>query len=899
MATKFYLPSSGTASQNPAWSASWYNATGFSAGKFCCCETKANTGLVTKTLTEADVTDRHFAAGMWISRSLAAQTIASGTVITGSVQISEDNAKNNLSLHWIIRLLQSDGTTYRSNVVAFADDATEAYSSLRSVAFTATLGGNVSVTAGDMLVIELGVGGDPASGGGSHNSTLRIGETSGGADLEYTDADASTTAIPWINFSQTLVYISAVPADAAHAHTAESPALTQHYVLTVAGASQLQTADTKILGLSLTVANASQLQTSDTPTITYIPASTPITIVGDALVHTTDNTVLVQHNALATQDSSQAHTSDTPVLVQHYVLVVSDPQQLQTSDAPILGVGLIVSDISQLQTSDTVFIGIDLLISDSEQLHTSDIIGLGVGLLVADTTQLHSVDAPVLTAYDPHFDLVVDDVEQLHSSAGTDLIQHNVLEVGVCLHEQTSQNVNIGGIDANAEDTQHLQTSDNIILVQYHVLEISDSTQLQITDGPLLGLNIFVSDIQQLHTSDTCALVQHNLLEVADSAHTLSSDTSILGLSINIDNSEQLHTADFCDLVQHNVLIVSDCLHEQTAQNVNIAGIDATADDTQHLQTVDNVVLVQHYVLELSDVEQLHTSDEFILGLSLAISDASQLQTSDNVEILHHYSILVGDTSQLQTSEEPILTFHAGDATVLEMGDSTHPHTSDNVALIQYNILVVSDSTHLQVTDGVALVQHHILIVADVQHILTSEEIILTAYAPVLEVNSSTHLQTADNVNLVPRYILSIYDGILLHTADSPDIVPHELNALVVSNAEHLHSVDNIGLLTALIIAATNQLHTADNIDLMQYNILDVNNAYQQLFSPAIDMTRFFATEHELIINDELIVNGNIDSVYSKNTNINRIAGVDVSTTRTTGRNLRINKSKTKTYNRE
>jgi hypothetical protein len=209
MATKFYLPASGTAGQDPAWSASWYNATGFTAAKLKAVTTKINSGLVTKSLTEADITDRHFASGMWISEPLSAQTIAGGTVITCSIRCSEDNAKNNLSLHWQIRLLQSDGTTYRGNVIAFTDDTTEAYTSLRSLTGSVTLaaspGGDVTVGVGDRLVIEMGIGGDPASGGGSHNSTMSIGETSAGADLDASDADTGEDN-PWVNFSNSLTF---------------------------------------------------------------------------------------------------------------------------------------------------------------------------------------------------------------------------------------------------------------------------------------------------------------------------------------------------------------------------------------------------------------------------------------------------------------------------------------------------------------------------------------------------------------------------------------------------------------------------------------------------------------------------------------------------------------------
>lgn len=204
MATKFYLPSSGAAALTPAYSASWY-AGSASPEKLEATTTKPNSGLVTEALTDADLTDRHYYFGMWVSSKLSAQTIASQT-ITGSIRCSEDNAKNNMSLHLIIRVVQSDGTTYRGTLVSFTDDATEAYTSLRSLTFS-VVSSELAIQDNDRIVIELGLGGDPQSGGGSHNSTMSIGETSAGADLDASDADMGADN-PWVNFANTLTFFT-------------------------------------------------------------------------------------------------------------------------------------------------------------------------------------------------------------------------------------------------------------------------------------------------------------------------------------------------------------------------------------------------------------------------------------------------------------------------------------------------------------------------------------------------------------------------------------------------------------------------------------------------------------------------------------------------------------------
>lgn len=438
MATKFYLPSSGAAAATPAWSTSWYNATGFSAEKLAAVTAKANSGLVTKTLTEADVTDRHFAVGMWVSDMLAAQTIANGTVITGSMQASEDNTKNNLSLHWIIRLVGSDGTTYGNTVVAFSDDATEANATLRSLAFTNTLSGGVSVTAGDRLVIELGIGGDPASGGGSHNSTMRIGETTAGADLAYTDADASTTAVPWINFSNSLVFLSCPTVTTQNCSNVQSTSATGNGTIgstangnatrrgfcyksgtsgdpTTADSVAYDDGDwsagayTKgITGLSpgsdyRVRAYVTNLAGTNYGTTVQLTTSVALTVAGDSLLQSsTASFGLTQHNILAVNGATQLQPIDEDlVLVQHNVLSV------------------------------------------------------------ANTGHLHTANNLTITAYEPSAELVLDNTQQLQTADLIGLIQHNILE--------------------SAGVTQ-LHTANSPNLTQHHVLSVNNATHLQHTE---------------------------------------------------------------------------------------------------------------------------------------------------------------------------------------------------------------------------------------------------------------------------------------------------------------------------------------------------------------------------------------------------------------------------------
>jgi hypothetical protein len=200
MATKFYLPSTGTATVDPAWSTSWYNATAYSASKLNAVTTKISSAMSTKSMTEADVTDRSFAVGMWISDRLKPQAIAAQTV-TISIKCSEDNAKNNLYVKWIIRLLHADNT-YGDTILAFTADGLElALTAAIASRFDTQTSTAVTAVGGDRIVIEIGTGGDPASGGGSHNASMIIGDDAA-ADLDAADADTGVDN-PWVNFGTT------------------------------------------------------------------------------------------------------------------------------------------------------------------------------------------------------------------------------------------------------------------------------------------------------------------------------------------------------------------------------------------------------------------------------------------------------------------------------------------------------------------------------------------------------------------------------------------------------------------------------------------------------------------------------------------------------------------------
>jgi hypothetical protein len=203
MPTRFYLPSTGAADILPAWSVSWYDATSFSAAKLKAVTARISSVMTTKTMTDLDVTDRHFACGMWVSDRLAPQTIAV-QALSCSIKCSETSNSNNLLLHWIVRLIAADGITFRT-IISFRQDGTEVPLTASIASRYDTLNTTLATAVGgDRIVIEVGLGGDPSTTF-THNGSMIIGDDSA-TDLNAADADTGIRN-PWVEFANTLTFM--------------------------------------------------------------------------------------------------------------------------------------------------------------------------------------------------------------------------------------------------------------------------------------------------------------------------------------------------------------------------------------------------------------------------------------------------------------------------------------------------------------------------------------------------------------------------------------------------------------------------------------------------------------------------------------------------------------------
>jgi hypothetical protein len=458
MATKIYLPSSGSAPVSPAYDAAWHNTT--FAARLPCYDSKQSTTMTTVADTVNIKTNEDHLYRQWISEPITAQTLLAQTLKL-QIRAAESNTAANLFASISVRIVSNDGNTVRGTVLSLVRDDTEFAATLTNRGYSAT-STQVIATANDRIVIEIGQGGDPAGGGNHNNGTLRIGDT---AASDLPDNDTATDDYnPWVEFANTITF--ATPPDdlcaldlTAGTPTLDSPVLEHIHDLTATDlTAAAPTLDSPVLAhihdLAATDLTAAA-PTLDSPILAHIHdlAATDLT----AAAPTLDSPVIGQtHDLAATDLTAAAPTLDSPVLAHIHDLAATDlTAGTPTLDSPVLAEGG-VDDLTALD------------LTAAAPTLDSPVIG-----------QTHVLAATDLTAGTPTLDSPI--LAHIHDLAATDLTAGTpTLESPVLAHIH----------DLAATDlTAAAPTLDSPVIGQTHVLAATDLTAGTPTlDIPVFGI---------------------------------------------------------------------------------------------------------------------------------------------------------------------------------------------------------------------------------------------------------------------------------------------------------------------------------------------------------------------------------------------------------------------------
>jgi len=201
MATRFYLPSSGTPGISPSIDAGW--ETTHSLVRYKAVTTKISSTMTTIARTaDGSSADQDICFVQYISNPIAGQTISAQTLKFQMRQL-ETATSANLFTAIGVRVLSGDGGTVRGTVLAVSRDGLELATSLTNRQFSATTT-QVVAQDGDVIVIEVGYGGDPSPASARHNGSISIGDDSG-TDLGENDTDTAAYN-PWVQFTNDITF---------------------------------------------------------------------------------------------------------------------------------------------------------------------------------------------------------------------------------------------------------------------------------------------------------------------------------------------------------------------------------------------------------------------------------------------------------------------------------------------------------------------------------------------------------------------------------------------------------------------------------------------------------------------------------------------------------------------
>jgi hypothetical protein len=222
MATRIYLPSTGTPPISPAASATWNAFVGSRRRRAVL--TRIGSAMSTGwTALDDSASTLNFALGQWISDPLAVQTIT-GT-FKAYMRCSETGTAGDFKSQIIIRVLSLDGTTVRGtlyggdtgNTLTSEWATTLTNRSFPRVALSPVTVTNVTTQANDRLCIEMGV----RILNTAHPTNVTAEIIAGDDSATDLPEDETTTAAnnPWIEFSHNFAFSSLVSSPRQRART--------------------------------------------------------------------------------------------------------------------------------------------------------------------------------------------------------------------------------------------------------------------------------------------------------------------------------------------------------------------------------------------------------------------------------------------------------------------------------------------------------------------------------------------------------------------------------------------------------------------------------------------------------------------------------------------------------
>lgn len=203
MATRLYLPTSGTAGSSPTVDANWERSiAAFSRHPMS--TTKTNTALTTYTALFGATTTTQTCWKQWVSDTLDVDQTITGTMSMVIGKCAETTTNGDAHLAFSLRVMQGDTSTARGTLLLFHNTSTEfpLVAAAATRIHSARALTSVAALAGDRIVCEIGI---HAVTPANENMQLRFGDPTATADFALTAA-LTTDLDPWLELSQNITF---------------------------------------------------------------------------------------------------------------------------------------------------------------------------------------------------------------------------------------------------------------------------------------------------------------------------------------------------------------------------------------------------------------------------------------------------------------------------------------------------------------------------------------------------------------------------------------------------------------------------------------------------------------------------------------------------------------------
>ncbi len=368
-------------------------------------------------------------------------------------------------------------------------------------------------------------------------------------------ANGSTDTALFDNFNlePSITDTELVAANSAHAHSSESPALTQAHSLTAAYATHAHVAENVALTQAHTLAVADAAHT-----------------------HTAESPTLVVDITLAVVDASHSHVAESPALTQAHTLVVAGATHSHSAESPALSQAhqLEAADATHSHSADSTALTQEhqLSVADAAHAHAAEAVSLtqAHSIVAADATHAHLSESAVLAQL---HNLAAADASHSHVTEAPTLDQSQILAVQDALHNHSAESPNLTQAQLLAVlDALHAHLAESPALTQAHTMAAEDAAHGHTSESPTLSLSTIlqVADAIHGHSAEVVALEQLHFLAVADAVHSHSAQSPTLSLSLALAAADALHehTAEGNVLLGYELLlIVADALHSHLAES--------------------------------------------------------------------------------------------------------------------------------------------------------------------------------------------------------------------------------------------------------------------------------------------------------------------------------------------